>query len=113
MLENCEQVSSCAGPLREMPGTPAALHLRYNPRCFSQADIMGTPLLGTGVPGWGAGCGAKTPHSSRGTFTAELSLVILNRHILSVGPACSFLHDSYQSHGGFFLISLVIGHLFS
>ena len=73
---------------------------------------MGTPLPGTGVPGWGAGCKTKTSCSSGGTFTAGLFLLILNCHMWVWNLPVPFLQAPYQSHQGFFFISLVMGLLF-
>lgn len=83
-------VSLCAIPLRGTPGTPAAL-------CLTQPQSL---LLftnrnyrnffpGTGTLGWGALCGAGTPCSSKGTSTAEVSLLIFNGHTRVMVPACS------------------------
>ena len=51
-------------PQDELLGTPAAslLH-QLNPCWFLQPEVVGTYLPGTGTLGWGAWCGAGTPHS--------------------------------------------------
>lgn len=42
----------------------------------SELSMQCTSLLGTGAPGWGAWSVAGTPHSSGGTSTAEVSILI-------------------------------------
>ena len=43
------------------------------------ASCVGTPLPGTGAPGWGLeSCGAGAPRSLGGTSAVKISLPILN-----------------------------------
>lgn len=46
---------------------------------------MGAPILSTGTLGLDEQCGAGNPSSLGGTFTPEISLLILNH--VGVGPA--------------------------
>lgn len=48
---------------------------------------MRTPIPGSGALSQGAKCGAEIPHSYEGTFEAQASLLIFNRHIVGVRPA--------------------------
>lgn len=74
-------LSPCAGPLRGVPGTAAALFLlSHNPHRFSQPEVIRTSSPGSGTLGQEAWCGAGTPRSSGGTSTAEISLPIFTRH---------------------------------
>nr|KAF6382411.1 hypothetical protein mPipKuh1_008798 [Pipistrellus kuhlii] len=51
-------VSSCAGTLRGIPGTPAAsVSLSHNPHWFLQPEVMGNYLPSSGTLGWGSGVG--------------------------------------------------------
>ena len=70
--------------LEELPGAPdVSVFHSLNPHWFSQPEVMGTYLPGTGTLGWGSLCGAGTP-------CPEISL--LNSyppHVCGDGPACS------------------------
>lgn len=105
--------SPCMGPLRE--------HLRFqqpsvspkrmeSPAVFIVRCCRGSSsrhccsVLGSFV------C-VGTPHSSKGTSTAEVSLLMLNRHMCVWGQIVSHLHLSSQSLHDFF-ISLVTRLLF-
>lgn len=54
---------------------------------FSQSEIMGTSLTGTGALSWGVWCGVGFPRFSEGTSTTEISLPVSNHHTWVWGPA--------------------------
>lgn len=102
----CELVNLCMGPLKG-PGFQAELCLTrqgQNPHWFSQPTVLGTPLPGTGALGWGVHCGAMTHRSSGGISTVDISLQILNCHMLVWEWLFMLLCPSHQSPCGFFLL---------
>ena len=105
----------CAGHLR-VPGFTADAHLSLVERIptdFSQVDILWTSLFGHGGLPWRAWHRVEIPHSSRGTFAAEISLRILSCSLLEWEQSFLRLLPSYQSWYGFFSKSLDITLLFS
>lgn len=81
-LENIRWLvsESVRGPLRGLPHSPAG----HNSNKFSQLDVVGTPLSGTGAPGWRAWYGARAFCSSGETSTAEITFSIFNCHTMDV-----------------------------
>ena len=77
-----------------------SVSLSHSRLWFLQPEVMGTYLPGTGSPGWGTWYGTGTTHSSVGTSTSSISLLIFNCHMwvwdpvhfmsLLVLPVCGF-----------------------
>ena len=64
---------------------------------------MRTVLVSPSALGWGV----LTPHTSKGTSAAKVSLLFLNCHTVGVGPVHSVFYTSYQFYHSFFFIFLV------
>lgn len=100
-----EQVSWYTGPLRAAFGLlQTFVFLRCNPCWFSQPNIMGTPLPGTGSLGCGLWCGVGILCSSGGTTAADLSLPSINCRSAVMGPAWSASLPLLPIFCGFFFI---------
>ena len=67
------------GPVRGTPGAPVTSCLTQSQsRWFSQLEVMGTSLTGTGTLGWGSWYGAETQHSCvklEGILESQLEFV--------------------------------------
>ena len=75
--QSSESKSVRVGPLRGVPGTPAALLLTQpQPLPVATARNQGTSLPGTGTLGWGARGGAEIPRFSRGNSAVQMSLPV-------------------------------------
>ncbi|KAF6094767.1 hypothetical protein HJG60_011865 [Phyllostomus discolor] len=56
-------LSLCVGSLRGTAWKSSSFFHWLSPHWFLQPELMGIYLPGTGTLGWGAWCGAGTPHS--------------------------------------------------
>lgn len=85
LLCSLEQVSLCKSPSRAMSQSLVVLCLSQTQfHCFSQPEVIGTPLPHTSAPGWEAWC--ETGHLVlRETSAAEISLLFLKNHTMGWG----------------------------
>lgn len=83
-----------------------SISLSHNPCWFSHPGVMGTSLLRHS--GLGAWCGTRNPHSWRGTFTAEISLLIYSHHLWVWDHPVPSLCPFCQSQCGFFISVVII-----
>ena len=100
-------------PLRVECLFPSALWLSQNkPHLPSKPNVLGAHLPGAGPPGWGAQCGAQTPHSLRRSSVIVIILLIVGHPprvwVLTILCLCLY----YPSCCGSFFISFIVENLF-
>lgn len=97
--EDLEHVRFCAGPLR---AESVSLALQFS--CWGTCQCRS--------PGWGAQCGAWTPHSLGRTSMIVIILPLVGCWPRLVGPDIPCLHPFYPSYCGSFYMPFVVETFF-